>query len=201
MFVFSLLFLCSSFSVFATSPTEKGGIAPIVKIKSVENEISLRLYFANLLQQTTYLELVDKNGKSVYNETIADKASYAKKLDLSKISNGTYTVFVENDRIEVTQPILIAGSEITVLEEKRIEKVAPTMEYKDNAIFFQLAPSLRAKRVTVNILQGEEIVYESKEIMMSTMQKQYTLDNLYRGTYTFRVIVDGKAYYKKIAIQ
>ena len=201
MFVFSLVFSVFTFNTTLANPISNGGTEPIIKIKSVENETSLHLYFANLLEETTYLELIDNNGASVYSETISNKKAYAKKLDLSQIRNGNYTVFIENNFIEVTQPISIENGIVIVLEEKRAEKIAPTIEFKNNAIFFQLAPSIRAKRVTINILQGEEIIYESKEVMMSKMKKQYTLDNLYRGTYTFRVVVDGKAYYEYIEIK
>ena len=197
MFVFSFVFSVYNLTAFSANR----GIEPIIKIESVENETSLHLYFANLLEQTTYIELIDNKGQIVYNETISDQKAYAKKLDLSQINDGKYTVFVENRRIEVTQPILIEDDMVMVLAEKRAEKVAPSIEFVDNAVFFQLAPGLRAKRVTINILKGEEIIYESKEVLMSKMKKKYALDNLYRGAYTFRAVVDGKAYYQQIEIR
>ncbi|MEM9889115.1 MAG: hypothetical protein AAF849_24775 [Bacteroidota bacterium] len=201
LFLLSFFFYILGFSTLSANTSVNVKAEPIVKIKSVEQEKSIHLYFANLLQQTTHWELMDKNGKRVYQETISDKDAYAKKLNLSKIKSGNYVIVVENERIEVKQPILIARDDVRVLDNKRSEKMAPSIEFKDKAIHFQLAPGSRAKLITVNIFDGEEMIYEAKEVMMSTMRKQYSINNLHRGNYIFRVIVDDKAYYEEIEVE
>ncbi|MEM6699014.1 MAG: hypothetical protein AAF806_05050 [Bacteroidota bacterium] len=173
---------------------------PIVKIKSSGQESSIDIFLANLLHETTYLEITDIRGNSVYSETIVDQRAYAKKLNLSEVLDGKYVVFVENDRIEVTQAISIKKGTVEILKQERTELLAPNIEFADNAVLFQLAPDTKSQKVSIAILYGEEIIYESKEVLTTSIKKQFKLDNLHRGDYTFRATVDGKSYYKEIEI-
>lgn len=174
---------------------------PIVKIKSAEQQASIDIFLANLLHETTYLEITDIRGTSIYKETIVDQRAYAKKLNLSDIVDGKYLVFVENDRIEVTQPVFIKKGTVEILEQERTKFLAPNIEFTDNSVLFQLAPDTKSQKVMIAILYGEEIIYEAKEVLTTSIKKQFKLDNLHSGDYTFRATVDGKSYYENIEIE
>lgn len=194
------LLIASSF--YATiSATTNYDVEPIVKIRSSEQESSIDIFLANLLYETTYLEIVDVRGNSVYKETIIDQRAYAKKLNLGEVLDGKYIVFVENDRIEVTQPVAVKKGTVKIIEKERTELLAPNIEFTNNAVLFQLAPDTKSQKVTIAILYGEEIIYEKREVLTTSIKKQFKLDHLHRGDYTFRATVDGKSYHEKIEIE
>ena len=120
----AIALLIASFFYATISATANYDAEPIVKIRSSEQESSIDIFLANLLEETTYLEITDIRGNSIYSETIVDQRAYAKKLNLGEILDGKYIVFVENDRIEVTQPVTIKKGSIKILEQERIEFLA-----------------------------------------------------------------------------
>ena len=176
-------------------------VEPIIKIECLAGTTDLTLHLANLLNEKTYIVLKDADGNSFYNETITNKASYAKKMDLSKLKEGRYMVVVEHERLECIQPFKVEAGQIQVLTTQRVELRAPLIEFADDKIAVQLAPSPKAKRVRVAILKGDEIIYTAEELLTSSIKKQYNLSNLYADTYTFMVTVDEKSYYKAFKIK
>lgn len=174
---------------------------PIIKIDAIENERMVQLHFANLLQEVTYIEIIDKNGRVLYDETIRAKKAYAKKVKLDNLPDGKYSVHIEHERIDVVQPILLDAVSAKVLTNKRIEKLAPTIEFENLAVSFQLASGVKAKKVSIAFLKGEEIIYETTETLNDFDQKRYKLDNFSPGSYTFRAIVANKTYYKRLKIK
>lgn len=174
---------------------------PIINIDAIENERILHLQLANLLEEVTYVEIVNEEGQILYKETIRAKQAYAKNVKLDNLPDGKYKVHVEHERIDVVQPIVLHASSNEVFMGKRIEKVAPTMEYENRVLLFQLAPTVKVKKVNIAFLDGEELVYENTELLNDFDQKQYKLDNFSPGNYTFRVIVDDKIYYKKLQVK
>ncbi|MEM8525108.1 MAG: hypothetical protein AAGG68_10710 [Bacteroidota bacterium] len=195
----ALLIATSFYAIISASVNYD--VRPIVKIKPSEQESSIDIFLANLLQEKTLLEIMDNQGNRIYQETITNKIAYAKKLNLGEVLDGDYIVFIENDRIEVTQPVSIKKGAVKVLVEETTKLLAPNIDFTGNAVLFQLASETKSQKVTINILHGEEIIYESKEVLTTSIKKQFKLDNLHTGNYTFRATVDGKSYYEEIEIE
>ena len=176
-------------------------VEPIIKIECAEGTSDLTLHLANLLNERTSIVLKDVNGTAFYTETVNNKASFAKKMDLSKLKEGRYLLVVEHERIECIQPIMIQTGSVEVLTAQRVELRAPAMEFIANKMAIQLAPSPKAKRVRVTILKGDEIVFTTDELLTSSIKKQYNLNNLHNDTYMFMVTVDERSYYKEFTIE
>ncbi|MEL6720054.1 MAG: hypothetical protein AAFO82_00735 [Bacteroidota bacterium] len=190
--------LIIAFSFATVSATANYDVEPIVKIRGSEQQSSIDVFLANLQQETTYLEITDFQGNRIYEETITDQRAYAKKLNLSEVIDGDYLLLIENDRIEVTQPVAVERGIVKILAEKRTELLAPKIDFIEDAVFFQLAPHTRSQKVTISIWYGEEIIYESKDMLTTKIRKRYKLGNLDEGIYTFKAMVNGKSYYEEI---
>ncbi len=198
---FVLITLVAILSLVTTSFTLANDGQPIVRIECQDGTAELMIYLANLLDRPTYVALRDAEGRSIYAKTIENKPAFAKKLNMSQLKDGKYTLYVDHEKVEVTQPILVVNGKINVLVDQRVEIRSPIIEVEDDFVKFRLAPTALAKKVTVTILSGAETIFETQEIMTSAIQKQYNLSNLYPDSYTFRLVVDGKTYYKDLNLR
>ncbi|NJK82507.1 MAG: hypothetical protein HC912_00495 [Saprospiraceae bacterium] len=169
---------------------------PLIKIESDTASMDVNIYLANLLGQTTQVNLQNEKGQGVFTETIYNKAAFAKRLDLKQLEEGKYTFYITREAEEVVQPIVVSKNGITVLREQYVVVKSPKIEVNDKAVTFQLAPTALAKKVTVTIIKDGQTIYETKEIVTSAVKKQYNLSSLAPDSYVFQLSVDGKSYYK-----
>lgn len=198
---FVLITLVAIFSLATTSFTMANDDDLIIKIECQDGTADLMIYLANLVDQPTYVALRDAEGRNIYAESIERKSAFAKKLNMSELKDGKYTLYVEHETMEVTQPILVENNIVNILLSERKEVKSPTIEVTDDFVKFRLAPTALAKKVTVTILNGAETIFEKNEILTSAIQKQYDLSNLYPDKYTFKLVVDGKSYYKNLNLR
>ncbi len=173
---------------------------PIIKISIGTKATSLKLHLANLQEQQTSIALNNRRGETIYKKEVSKQRAFAKFLDLSQLAEGKYLLEISNAAISVQQPILVQKTGITILTKQRKQQIAPRIEFEDNAVSLQLQDS-RMKSVKVAILNGSSLVYSTKEILSTNITKRYKLEKLYPDDYLFRVTIDGKNYYKDIAIR
>jgi hypothetical protein len=174
---------------------------PIVKVKAAETNQAVDVFLSNLEGKTTYIELVDAQGHVIYSRMVTNRRSFGKQLNVERLEDGQYALYIKHTTLNVMQPILIENSNISIYAMTRQEKIAPKMNYANRMFTFQLTEQEQAVATRLEILDGTTVIYTLEEKMTDHVVKQFNLDQLASGTYTFRALVDDEFYYKTIELK
>jgi len=176
---------------------------PIIKVVAGEDENTLILRLANLLEESTEVTLRDVQGVVLFTETIKDKTAYAKALNLRVLPSGRYMLHIETDVREIIQPLTIEGGEVTILRKEAKELKKPVIQFTENLLSVIAAPNQLDKNdLSVAIIDGDnEVLYKTKDRLYHKIEKRFDLSEMAAGAYTVKVTAADRSYFRTVQVQ
>ena len=108
----ALCFCIATFSAVAAPINDSEEL--IVRVKPLENKV-FKVTVANLQKANTKITLTNLSGSTTYfEENVQKHNGYAKKLDLSELSDGRYLLTVKQKGEEMIKVLYLSGEKVMV---------------------------------------------------------------------------------------
>lgn len=175
LFAFALL----SVTAFADAP------ASVAVISSVNTSVYNVFYKAEVAGDVK-VSILDKNKNLIFTETFTNVASFKRPYNFSQLSEGQYTIVIEDKSGKKTEEV---NYELSKVESFiRVNKVA-NAEGK----YILNVTSTGAEDVYVKISNGSTILHEQKIVVDKTFGLIYNLSQLKNkvGEITFEVVTES----------
>ncbi len=173
-------------------------MAKDLKVIANSNEKSL-VFEMEPYAQATYIRVVDGEERIIYSERMVSGDVLIKKINLSKLPVGVYTVEVEDALKRVNYTLLLEASKVTITDRKEDNK--PVFRKEGDRIFINLLNlDLHTVEITVYDSTGRKLFSESSE-GAQIVQKAFNFENAYSDSYTVMVRDMESAYYEEIIVK
>lgn len=171
---------------------------PTVKVKSVEAKTIAVVAYGYGAAKTD-ITLRSGNGKVFYTESVTNGENYAKRLDMSELPKGEYTLEVENNDSFTAIPVTIEFNSAVVATADEVTIVKPRLSVvgdKLNVAFSDQA----TKSVWVSIYDNasNRLAYEK---VTSDSMKRFDLSHLDKGEYTVHMSTEGKRFIQSVSLE
>jgi hypothetical protein len=176
--IFSLLSVLFIFStmVFATGkddPSAESSNMAVTKSGSM-----VKVYYKSDSPSLTKIEIIDKEGRSVFSETLKSKQGFMRPYNLSSLPAGTYTVKVSDDSGVKSELVTIGAEETMPYVVKKIQS--------DMNKYALLIPGGNADQAVVSIYESDRLIHRHTENVKSGFAQIYNLKQI-QGDISFVV--------------
>jgi len=191
------------FSAQAANPTPVADDRPIIRVVAGENDQTLVLQLANLIEASTKIALTDQQGTILFSESIKNQNAYAKALNLRVLPEGRYVLHIETEVREILQPLTIEHGEVNILNKEAKEIKKPVINFNDNTLTVVASPNQLDKNdLFVSILdETNDELYKTQQRLYHKVEKRFDLSNMAPGTYIVRVTAADKSYFRNIEVE
>lgn len=171
---------------------------PTVKVKSVEAKTIAVVAYGYGAAKTD-ITLRDSNGKVFYTESVSNEENFAKRLDVSGLPQGEYSLEVENDNSLTTIPVTIEMNNAEVVKADEVTIIKPNLSVvgdKLNVAF----NNKETQSVWVSIYDNasNRLAYEK---VTSNSLKRFDLSHLEKGEYTVHMSTEGKRFIQSVSLK
>lgn len=175
---------------------------PIVKVIGAQAEKMLNIRLANLVAERTNVTLRDKDGVVIFQDVIKKSPAYAKAWNVATLPAGDYTLHIENETLEIVQPVVIEDNAVHVTNDIK-EYTKPVIEFASNKLRIAATPTQAAKTgLEIAIMDNtNNVLFETAETLYSKTEKHFDLSQLYPGEYQVKVTAADKSYFSTIWVQ
>lgn len=171
---------------------------PTVKVKSVEAKtIAVVAYGYGAVK--TDITLKSGNGRVFYKETVSDGINYAKRLDMSEMPNGEYTLEVENNNTFTAIPVIVENASTVIKNADEVTIVKPTISVVGDKLNVAFADQV-TKEVWVSIFDNDSNRLAFEKVSADHL-KRFDLSKLDNGQYTVRMSTEGKNFIQSLSLK
>jgi len=170
---------------------------PTVKVKNAEAKTIAVVAYGYGVAKTD-ITLKSGNGRVFYKETMSNGENFAKRLDLSQMPNGEYTLEVENNDTFTAVPVIVENTSAVVKANDEVTIVKPTLRVVGDRLDIAIAGNY-AKDVWVSIFDNDSnrLVFEK---VSTEKMKRFDLSKLNRGRYTVYMSTEGKNFVQSVSL-
>lgn len=149
--------------------------------------------------QETAIRLVDSEGNVIFTEEVANKKTYLKRFDLSKLEKGMFYLEVENDLREIVYNIELG--DLNVVIKDRSENAKPVFRKSGKVVYLNLL-NLEKKAVKITITDSaDRVVFEETVKDEALVGKVFNFDGAYDDTYQVVVVDSNDTYFENIVVK
>jgi len=166
----------------------------------VESEKSFSLYLDNLKEKAVEIRIVDKGGRTLISEQIANQQAYAKRFNLMNLPLGLYQIEVESDLSLQIQTLSVKKDSLELAEDRK-EIYKPVISQKPDYLDLSLLQLKRAN-TTLQIRDSYgNVLFSEKVYQFGSIQKRFNLSQLEPGRYTLAVQTSDEWFLKPFEVQ
>jgi hypothetical protein len=181
-----MAFTSVSFAREATKKSHKA-LAGIAVLRS--SATSYKLIYKSELQSDVKVEIYDSRNVIVFTETIKNSDGFARPYNFASLSDGKYTIRVDNGSNWLTETVEYAGG--------KVEKLAHLTTLNDGRYLLSV-PGSGMQKLSVNIFEESgRLIYHSKQEVSGDFAQVYKLNDV-SGALLFE-ITDGDGLVKSIS--
>lgn len=172
-------------------------VKPTVKVKSVEAK-TVAVVAYGYGEAKTDITLRSGNGQVYYRETIKAGDNFAKRLDMSEMPKGEYTIEVENSDSFTAIPVMVDLTSAIVKNEDEVTIVKPRLSVIGDKLNVAFADAF-TQEVWVSIYDtnANRLVYEK---VSAENMKRFDLSKLAKGQYTVHMSTEGKKFVQSLSL-
>jgi len=149
--------------------------------------------------QETAIRLIDSEGNIIFSEEVANKETYLKRFDLSKLEKGMFYLEVEDDLREIVYNIELG--DLNVVIKDRHENAKPVFRKSGKVVYLNLL-NLEKKAVKITITDSaDRVVFEETVKDEALVGKVFNFDGAYDDTYQVVVVDNNDTYYENIVVK
>ncbi len=159
---------------------------------SLDNSKKVTVEFKNV-KKGHLLKIKDKEGSTLYSETVSENGNLSKILDVTSLEEGNYLIEMDKDYEIVVQKFQVTQNQVVLLstDEKVIFK--PVIRTQENI--------LMVSKIEFDQEPTQIVVYFENEIIFSEtiknetlLNRVYKLDSDKKGSYTVVVYNQDRKY-------
>lgn len=165
--------------------------SPIVPVKLSADDYTVRIDLEELSKHGANVTITDENGFQLVSTNIKAN-THSKTFDFSKVSEGHYTLRIENDSKIVEQIVTITNHEAHITKAV-VETYKPFVTTAEEEINVNLLSLGHSAAINITDSRGNEIYAESFNDVTS-ITKRYKTSNLSKGDYIITIFVNGKIF-------
>lgn len=171
---------------------------PTVKVKSVEAK-TIAVLATGYGEVKTDITLKSGNGRVFYRETVKGGENYAKRLDMSEMPNGEYTLEIENKNSFTAIPVKLELNTAVVNSKDEVTIVKPTLNVVGDKLNVAFADQ-NTEEVWVSIFDNNSnrLAYEK---VSTENRKRFDLSRLEKGDYTVLMFTKGKKFIQSVSLE
>jgi len=176
-----LAFLLFSVPLFADSIVD-----PSLSVKAV-GEKAFSLEVSNAINEEVMVSIMDDQGNLVYSHLFKNEEDIARTYNLSKLTDGDYTLKVEKDLQVWVQPMTYRNNLVQVSEQALKTRFKPSIRTNEGLVDFDLLCPVNAE-VRINIVdQSDRTLYTETLDVEGALQKRFDISQLVSGSYYMNV--------------
>jgi hypothetical protein len=147
----------------------------------------------------TDITLKSGNGRVFYRETVKGGENYAKRLDMSEMPNGEYTLEIENKNSFTAIPVKLELNTAVVNSKDEVTIVKPTLNVVGDKLNVAFADQ-NTEEVWVSIFDNNSnrLAYEK---ISTENRKRFDLSRLEKGDYTVLMFTKGKKFIQSVSLE
>lgn len=143
-------------------------------------------------------QLIDEQGRVVYNNKIRAVDQVVKSYDLSGLEKGDYTMIIE-DEMSIDKIFLeLSDAEIVLLKKSKPIYKPIIIKQAGRKVHFNLLS--RTKDVTLSVSKNDEEFYAKTYKGEPSIGQIIDFSQADRGEYVIRVSILGEVFYENISI-
>ncbi len=131
--------------------------------------------------ESYYVTLKSKDGQVIYETKARNTVSYKKIYDLSKLSNGEYSLAINNKNFKTERKFSISGNDINVGEQHFV--IAPVFTYRDNILRVSYL-NYEDEPVTFMVYDNNDVIYKKTIGSNFAIHEGVSLEKLRNGSYS-----------------
>lgn len=172
-------------------------VKPTVKVKSVEAK-TVAVVAYGYGEAKTDITLRSGNGHVFYRETLKAGENFAKRLDMSEMPKGEYTIEVENSDSFTAIPVIVDSASAVVKTEDEVTIVKPRLSVIGDKLNVAFAdPFTKEVWVSIYDTNSNRLVYEK---VSAENMKRFDLSKLAKGQYTVLMSTEGKKFVQSLSL-
>lgn len=171
---------------------------PTVKVKNAEAKTIAVVAYGYGVAKTD-ITLKSGNGRVFYKETVLNGENFAKRLDLSQMPNGEYTVEVENNNSFTAIPVILENASAVVRSSDEVTIVKPTLSVVGDKLNVAIDEA-NTQEVWVSIFDNDSNRLAFEKVSAENM-KRFDLSKLDRGQYTVYMFTEGKNFVQSLSLK
>lgn len=149
--------------------------------------------------ELTQIKLRLENGSTLYSASAKNGQDFGKRLDLNNLTEGIYSLEVENKERFISTPIVIAKDSAFVNAEDQVTIIKPVICQNGEKVDIIMPNEAQADAlVTIYDSQNRKLKAEKVTKEQTT---RFDLTALEAGTYTLRVETKGKFFMQSVSIK
>lgn len=170
---------------------------PTVKVKSVEAK-TVAVVAYGYGEAKTDITLRSGNGRVFYRETFKTGENFAKRLDMSEMPKGEYTIEIENNESFTAIPVSVEFASAVVKAEDEVTIIKPRLSVIGDKLNVAFADEF-TKEVWVSIfdINSNRLAYEK---VSAENMKRFDLSRLGKGEYTVHMFTEGKKFVQSLSL-
>lgn len=170
---------------------------PTVKVENVTAK-SIAVIAYDFGGEKTGIQLRSANGQVFYTETINSGENFGKKLELSAVPNGEYTLEVENANSYTAIPVIINNDSAVAKLADKVTIVKPKLSIVGDKMNVIIADQ-QTDEVWISIydVNANRLALEK---VSSSDTKRFDLSKLAAGNYTVHMSTRGKKFVQSLSL-
>ena len=175
------------------------GNKPEVNVKALGAKV-VSVQAQGLGNSETKVQIKNENGV-ILHQLVADNSDkYVKRLDLTALPEGNYTLELENETSFTATPIKLEAEVAKVMSQDQIMIIKPVVRQNGNMLDLIMTGDT-ATSVDVTIYDGNLKPVFKETVDGSTELRRYDLSRLGNGGYRIKLNARGKEFIQFVALR
>lgn len=149
--------------------------------------------------ELTQIKLRLENGSTLYSASAKNGQDFGKRLDLNNLTEGNYSLEVENKERFISTPIVIAKDSAFVNAEDQVTIIKPVICQNGEKVDI-IMPNESQSNALVTIYDSQNRKLKAEKVTKEQTTR-FDLTALEAGTYTLRVETKGKFFMQSVSIK
>lgn len=196
----SLIKIYLTLALFISTLTVFAGVSPDYHV-TPNGEHSFHLQLEKPRSSDMQISLTDAFGSILWSNEVESGQTFSKLINLNNLPTGHYSLIIEDDMKIEYQSINLEVDQIITDSKMKKTIFKPVYNYHDNIVdMIILHQSASDLKLTISDTTGEDIF---SEIITGSgsVQKQYDVSQLPKGTYIFRLSTNDQNFYNLVDIK
>jgi virulence-associated protein VagC len=174
------------------------GNKPTVKVKKVGAK-TIALYTSQQGAGKTHVKLKDQNGLVLHEIVSKNDKEVTKKLDLTVLPNGDYSIEVENEASFVATPLRLEANQVFIQQTDQVVIIKPVIRQNGDIVDL-IMPDEDNAFINIRIYDKHSQRLYRETVEGSATLRRYDFSKLGKGNYSIRMKTKGQEFIQFVAL-
>lgn len=171
-----------------------------VDISADDNTKVITVNLNKIQKDNVEITLQSNDGTVLFSEEVSKTERYCKKLNLSQLTNGTYSLTIKKQLSKSVQPLELTTNGVILDANDRREKFIPFVIQKGASVNVNCLTS-NYTNVFVKIYDNAgHVIFEDANYVVFNVHKSYNLVKLPAGVYVLEIEAGDETSYTTLSL-